>query len=129
VWHGNVFGADETLTDLMFEVNGAIDEDREGRRPAQLVLHGVREAVLSTSGRSHHRHFVGIRGPISRTPAMRAEMTPLIILCVALLALFYMIKTATSGEFAAIVFTVISIVVSSSPISNADIFLWVPRNQ
>ena len=29
---------DETLTDLMFEVDGAIEEDREARRPAHLVL-------------------------------------------------------------------------------------------
>jgi len=39
----------ETLTDLMFEVDGAIEEDREARRPAHLVLkklargRGVRE--------------------------------------------------------------------------------------
>jgi hypothetical protein len=32
LWHGNVFRDDETLTDLMFEVDGAIDEDREARR-------------------------------------------------------------------------------------------------
>jgi hypothetical protein len=38
LWHGNLFRADETLTDLMFEVDGAIDEDREARRPAHLVL-------------------------------------------------------------------------------------------
>lgn len=37
-WHGNVFRADETLTDLMFEVDGAMDEDREARRPAHVVL-------------------------------------------------------------------------------------------
>jgi len=36
LWHGNLFRADETLTDLMFEVDGAIDEDREARRPAYL---------------------------------------------------------------------------------------------
>jgi hypothetical protein len=33
LWHGNVFRADETLTDLMFEVDGALEEDREARRP------------------------------------------------------------------------------------------------
>jgi hypothetical protein len=33
-----VFRADETLTDLMFEVDSAIEEDREAKRPAQLVL-------------------------------------------------------------------------------------------
>lgn len=38
LWHGNTFRADETLTDLMFEVDGAIEEDREARRPAHLVL-------------------------------------------------------------------------------------------
>jgi hypothetical protein len=38
LWHGNVFRADETLTDLMFDVDGAIEEDREARRPAHLVL-------------------------------------------------------------------------------------------
>ena len=37
LWHGNEFRADETLTDLMFEVDGAI-EDREARRPAHLAL-------------------------------------------------------------------------------------------
>jgi len=37
LWHVNVFRADETLTDLMFEVDGAIEEDREPRRPAHLV--------------------------------------------------------------------------------------------
>jgi hypothetical protein len=26
LWYGNVFRADETLTDLMFEVDGAIEE-------------------------------------------------------------------------------------------------------
>ena len=38
LWHGNAFRADETLTDLMFEVDGAINEDRELRRPAHSVL-------------------------------------------------------------------------------------------
>src|SRR6266404_5150767 len=38
LWHGNVFRADETLTDLMFEVDGAMEEDREAGRPAHLVL-------------------------------------------------------------------------------------------
>ena len=36
--HGNVFRADETLTDLMFDVDGATDEDREAGRSADLVL-------------------------------------------------------------------------------------------
>src|SRR5450631_3683869 len=45
LWHGNVFRADETLTDLMFEVDGAIEEDREARRPAHLVLKKVARAL------------------------------------------------------------------------------------
>jgi hypothetical protein len=45
LWHGNVFRADETLTDLMFEVDGAIEEDREARRPAQLVLKKLARAL------------------------------------------------------------------------------------
>jgi hypothetical protein len=31
LWHGNVFRADETLTDLMFEMDGTIEEDRGAR--------------------------------------------------------------------------------------------------
>ena len=45
LWHGNLFRADETLTDLMFEVDGAIDEDREARRPAHLVLKKLARAL------------------------------------------------------------------------------------
>jgi hypothetical protein len=45
LWHGNVFRADETLTDLMFEVDGAIDEDRDARRPANLVLKKLARAL------------------------------------------------------------------------------------
>jgi hypothetical protein len=45
LWHGNVFRADERLTDLMFEVDGAIEEDREARRPAQLVLKKLARAL------------------------------------------------------------------------------------
>ena len=44
LWHGNEFRADETLTDLMFEVDGAI-EDREARRPAHLVLKKLARAL------------------------------------------------------------------------------------
>jgi hypothetical protein len=40
-----VFRADETLTDLMFEVDGAIDEDREARRPVHLVLKKLARAL------------------------------------------------------------------------------------
>jgi hypothetical protein len=40
-----LFRADETLTDLMFEVDGAIDEDREARRPAHLVLKKLARAL------------------------------------------------------------------------------------
>jgi hypothetical protein len=40
-----VFRADETLTDLMFEVDGAIEEDREARRPAHLVLKKLARAL------------------------------------------------------------------------------------
>jgi hypothetical protein len=45
LWRGNVFRADETLTDLMFEVDGAIEEDREARRPAHLVLKKLARAL------------------------------------------------------------------------------------
>jgi hypothetical protein len=45
LWHGNVFRADQTLTDLVFEVDGAIDEDREARRPAHLVLKKLARAL------------------------------------------------------------------------------------
>ena len=45
LWHGNLFRADETLTDLMFEVDGAIDEDREARRPAHWVLKKLARAL------------------------------------------------------------------------------------
>jgi hypothetical protein len=45
LWHGNVFRADEALTDLMFEVDGAIDEDREARRSANLVLKKLARAL------------------------------------------------------------------------------------
>jgi hypothetical protein len=44
-WHGNVFRADETLTDLMIEVDGAIEEDREARRPIHLVLKKLARAL------------------------------------------------------------------------------------
>jgi hypothetical protein len=43
--HGNVFRADETLTDLMLEVDGAIDEDREAGRRAHLVLKKLARAL------------------------------------------------------------------------------------
>ena len=33
LWHGNVFRADETLTDLMDEVDGALVEDRAAEDP------------------------------------------------------------------------------------------------
>jgi hypothetical protein len=38
LWHGNVFRADETLTDLMFDIDGAIQEDQEAQRPASMIL-------------------------------------------------------------------------------------------
>ena len=38
LWHGNLFQADETLTDLIFEVDGAIEEDTQAKRPAHVVL-------------------------------------------------------------------------------------------
>jgi hypothetical protein len=40
-----VFRADETLTDLMYEMDGAIEEDREARRPVHLVLKKLARAV------------------------------------------------------------------------------------
>jgi hypothetical protein len=45
LWHGNLFRADETLTDLMFEVDGAMEEDRAARRPADLVLTKLARAL------------------------------------------------------------------------------------
>jgi hypothetical protein len=45
LWHGNAFRADETLTDLMFEVDGAINEDRELRRPAHSLLKKLARAL------------------------------------------------------------------------------------
>ena len=45
LWQGNLFRADETLTDLMFEVDGAIEEDREARRPTHLVLKKLARAL------------------------------------------------------------------------------------
>ena len=33
LWHGNVFHADETMTDLMDEVDGALAEDRAAEDP------------------------------------------------------------------------------------------------
>jgi len=45
LWHGNVFCADETLTDLMFEIDAAIEEDREARRPASIVLKKLARAL------------------------------------------------------------------------------------
>jgi hypothetical protein len=45
LWHGNVLRADETLTDLMFEMDGAIEEDREARRPVHLVLRKLARAL------------------------------------------------------------------------------------
>jgi hypothetical protein len=45
LWHGNIFRADESPTDLMFEVDGAIEEDREARRPAHLVLKKLARAL------------------------------------------------------------------------------------
>jgi hypothetical protein len=38
LWHGNLFQADETLTDLIFEVDGAIEEDTQAKRLAHVVL-------------------------------------------------------------------------------------------
>jgi hypothetical protein len=40
-----VFRADETLTDLMFEVDSAIEEDRGARRRAHLVLKKLANAL------------------------------------------------------------------------------------
>jgi hypothetical protein len=45
LWHGNLFRADETLTDLMFEIDGAMEEDREAQRPAHVVLKKLERAL------------------------------------------------------------------------------------
>jgi hypothetical protein len=68
LWHGHVFRADETLTDLMFEVDGAIEEDREARRPVQLVLEKLARALeeFGTSYcRSESRRSMTIYGRAS----------------------------------------------------------------
>ena len=45
LWHGNAFRADETLTDLMFEIDSAMQEDQEARRPASMVLKKLAHAL------------------------------------------------------------------------------------
>jgi hypothetical protein len=45
LWHGNVFRADETLTDLMDEVDGALEEDRAAGRTAHVVLKKLYRAL------------------------------------------------------------------------------------
>ena len=45
LWHGNFFWADETLTDLMFEVDGAMEEDRGEKRPVDVVLKKLARAL------------------------------------------------------------------------------------
>jgi hypothetical protein len=45
LWHGNLFRADESLTDLMFAVDGAMEEDSEAKRPAHLVLKKLARAL------------------------------------------------------------------------------------
>jgi hypothetical protein len=45
LWHGNVFRADETLTDLMFEIDRAIQEDQESRRSASMILKKLARAL------------------------------------------------------------------------------------
>jgi hypothetical protein len=45
LWHGNLFRADETLTDLIFGVDGAIDEKREAQGPACSVLKKLARAL------------------------------------------------------------------------------------
>jgi hypothetical protein len=45
LWHGNVFRADETLTDLMFEIDGAIQEDQQARRSASIILKKLARAL------------------------------------------------------------------------------------
>ena len=45
LWHGNVFRADETLSDLIDDVDGAREEDREAGRPAQIVLKKLSRAL------------------------------------------------------------------------------------
>ena len=45
LWHGNVFRADETLTDLMFDIDGAIQEDQDAQRPASMILKKLARAL------------------------------------------------------------------------------------
>ncbi len=43
--HGNVFRADETLTGLIFEIGGAIQEDREAGRPVSMTSKKLARAL------------------------------------------------------------------------------------
>jgi len=45
LWRGNLFQAAETLTDLMFEADAAIEEDKTGKRPVHLVLKKLARAL------------------------------------------------------------------------------------
>ncbi len=45
LWHGNVFRADESLTDLMDDVDSALEEDRAAGRPAHTVLKKLSRAL------------------------------------------------------------------------------------
>jgi hypothetical protein len=45
LWHGNIVRADDTLSNLIDEVDGAREEDREAGRPSQLVLKKLSRAL------------------------------------------------------------------------------------
>jgi hypothetical protein len=45
LWHGNVVRADDTLSNLIDEVDGVREEDREAGRPPQLVLKKLSRAL------------------------------------------------------------------------------------
>jgi len=45
LWHGNLFRSDQTLTDLMFEADAAIEEDKQGKRPVNLVTKKLARAL------------------------------------------------------------------------------------
>ena len=72
LWHGNVFRADETLTDLMFEVDGAIEEDREARRPTFRYSPACAPVVHRAGSPSDGSHrFPGV----SAAPAAECEVS------------------------------------------------------
>jgi hypothetical protein len=73
LWHGHVFRADETLTDLKFEVDGAIEEDNsrcDGPRRERIFILQVRVQALNDDLRaSFERWYPDLRHSGERTLA------------------------------------------------------------